>query len=382
MNIQDYRRRLLRRLLRRMFRATEARLRPGTTLPAPDIRRILICRPNHRLGNLLMLTPLLVELQRLLPAAEVDIVLSGDRWVELFRTFSNVRHIHVLSRRMVRHPMATIGTVMRIRRAGYDLAVDPARASQSGRLLLAATGAPYMIGLPRQSDTATPATTDALPTTEHMAQWPVALLRRALSGSHRALDDGYPALTIHLSQTERATGRQVLDALLPREGESRGRTTIGVFAEATGTKRYDEIWWDAFIAAVRAMRPDCAIVEIAPPDGHSRLSSRFPVFSSPSAREVAAVISHMTCFISADCGVMHLAFASGAPTAGLFCVTSIAKYAPYGPHDQAIDTNGRRAEDAAGLVGAMLDTIRSNGTETRPPLGAAPYGESIGSRAS
>ncbi len=125
MNIEEFRRRLLRALSQQWFRATEARLQRSRPLPRSEIRRILICRPNHRLGNLVLLTPLLVELERALPEAKVDIMLAGDRGEELFRTFPNVKTIHVLSRRMVRHPVATVRTILQIRRAGYDLAVDP-----------------------------------------------------------------------------------------------------------------------------------------------------------------------------------------------------------------------------------------------------------------
>jgi len=34
--------------------------------------RVLVCRPNGRLGNTLLLTPLLQELERVFPGAEID----------------------------------------------------------------------------------------------------------------------------------------------------------------------------------------------------------------------------------------------------------------------------------------------------------------------
>jgi hypothetical protein len=45
---------------------------------------------------------------------------------------------------------------------------------------------------------------------------------------------------------------------------------------------------------------------------------------------MAAVISATDCFVSADCGVMHLGAATGTPTVGLFTVTDPALYEPYG----------------------------------------------------
>ena len=370
MNIEELRRRFFRGLSRRLFRVTDARLRRSEDLPPLKIRRILVCRPNHRLGNLLLLTPLLVELQRVLPNATVDIVLAGDCGAELFRTFTNVRHIYALSRRMVRHPITIVRTLMRIRRAGYDLAIDPCEASQSGRFLLAAANATYLLGVPRQADAnpADPLSARLAPT--HMAQWPVFMLRRALLHQPSAPDNDYPTLAVQLSLDERRRGRRVLDGLLRGQNESFDRIVVGVFAEATGAKRYHQDWWGCFIAALRLQRT-CTIVEIAPPDGRSRLSSGLPVFSSPSPREVAAVIANMRCFVSADCGVMHLASASGTPTIGLFSVSDMAKYKPYGPHDHAIDTRGKPPEAVAWLASEFVGTLILDGTAapSQSPVG-------------
>ena len=369
MNIEELRRRFFRGWSRRWFRATEARLRLGQNLPLAEIRQILVCRPNHRLGNLLLLTPLLAELQRVMPDAKVDIVLAGDCGADLFRNFANVRHCYVLSRRMVRNPLAIIRTVLRLRRARYDLAIDPCEASQSSRFLVAAANATYALGMPRQSaaDVTGPQPVRLAPA--HMAQWPVFLLRRASGLQSSAPADDYPNLTIQLSLDECQRGQRVLDGLLREQHESAGQPVIGVFAEATGAKRYDPDWWERFITAIRA-QCSCAVVEIAPPDGRARLSCGLPIFSSPSPREVAAVIANMTCFVSADCGVMHLATATGTPTIGLFSVTDMAKYKPYGPDNHALDTTGRQPEVVALLASNLLAALISHG-------GAAPLPPSL-----
>jgi heptosyltransferase III len=39
--------------------------------------RVLISRPNSRLGNLLMVTPLVQEIERLLPNAKIDLFVRG-----------------------------------------------------------------------------------------------------------------------------------------------------------------------------------------------------------------------------------------------------------------------------------------------------------------
>lgn len=357
----ELRRRIFRRAMQPVFHASNARLTSMMCLPCADIRRILICRPNHRLGNLLLITPLLSEIQRLFPNAEVDIVVAGERVAELFQTFPNVKHIYGLSRRMIRHPVAVVRTALKIRRTRYDLAVDPCEASQSGRLLLAVAGANYVIGVPRGRGVAgLEASTSTAQAPPHMAQWPVYLLRRALVNRSPEWADDFPALDIHLSNDERQRARTTLERMIQPEGNPPTGFVIGVFAEATGAKGYGRAWWQSFLRAVRVQHPGAAIVEIAPADGQPRFPNEFPFFASPSPREVAAVISNMTCFVSADCGVMHLASAAGTPTIGLFSVTDAAKYAPYGHGSRALDTNGKSPEEVAREACVSIGALRAD----------------------
>ncbi len=357
-----------------LFHASDARLMPMTCLSDTDVHHILICRPNHRLGNLLLLTPLLTEIQQRFPGADVDIVLAGAHGPELFKTFSNVKHIYCLSRRMVRHPIAVVRTALRIRKAHYDLAIDPCEASQSGRLLVAVAGAKYAIGLPRdRTMVGLDGTCNSMADTpHHMAQWPVYLLRRALVRRWPESGNDFPALDIRLSSSERARARAILERMT-HEGMPPTPFVIGVFAEATGAKGYSKEWWQCFVHIVHEQHPDATLVEIAPADGQPRFGNEVPFFSSPSPREVAAVISNMTCFVSADCGVMHLASAAGTPTIGLFSVTDASKYAPYAHGSRALDTNGKSPEDVAQEASMLITTFRAG-----IPVG--PCGRSCGDR--
>jgi ADP-heptose:LPS heptosyltransferase len=63
-------------------------------------------------------------------------------------------------------------------------------------------------------------------------------------------------------------------------------------------------------------------------------------------RRLAAVVANMDGFISADCGVMHLAAATGTPVLGLFAVTDPAAYAPYGGANAALSTQTMDATEA------------------------------------
>ena len=68
------------------------------------------------------------------------------------------------------------------------------------------------------------------------------------------------------------------------------------------------------------------------------------------------MIACMDGFISADCGVMHLAAAVGTPTLGLFTQSNRSKYTPYGPGNEGIDVDpADDVTDTAPCVAGWVD---------------------------
>lgn len=358
-----WRRVLVARLLRRAYRAIEFTMRRNGELAGASIHRILVCRPNHRLGNALLLTPLIVELGRRFPEAKVDVIVGGMAGPDVFQNFHNIGHVVCLPRHMAKHPVYVVRMALKLRRECYDLAIDPCEASQSGRLLLYAAKAKHAIGMSTHESRGDPnwfAVMRKGPS--HMAQLPVFLLRNALSRDEFESKIDYPATTVGLSMSERQAAHGTLDALTQSGVRWCPKATIGIFAGATGAKRYDSTWWLRFIAEMRAQQADYAIVELASEHGQSHLSQELPSYSSRNIREVAAFVSNMTCFVSADCGVMHLAAASGVTTIGLFSATDTEKYAPYGQNNRAITTNGKRPEEVAQIVISIAEAAISERT--------------------
>lgn len=129
---------------------------------------------------------------------------------------------------------------------------------------------------------------------------------------------------------------------------------VAIFANATGPKRQGTEWWNAFIDALELPGRDIRIVEIVAAHAVSQLQSRHATFYSRSLRKMAAVIAAADVFISADCGVMHLAAASGVRTFGLFSVTDAGKYGPYGNGSAAIDNRSGDPLAAARFIRANL----------------------------
>ncbi len=331
--IEDLRRSLTARMMRGVFRASCA---SGATLPRTGIHKILICRSVHTLGDSLTLTPLLVELADVYPGAEVDIVSGCPVAEALFDTFPNVHAVHRMPRHVAGHLLATARTLHAMRSKHYDLVIDPDPQSQSGRLMALSAHATHSLGYvgPKKSGTVTHGV--PVPTHfRHKAMTPVYLLRSATGEDPSARP--YPQPGMVLSDAELECGRRTLARLVPKNPPSEaGGLRIGVFANATRNKLLAGDWWQAFIEALRADAPGWRIVEILPASGKSMLADRFPCFYSSDVRKMAALIANLDGYISADCGVMHLAWATGTPTVGLFNVTDPAEWGPFGPRMDAL----------------------------------------------
>jgi heptosyltransferase-3 len=344
--LQDRRRRLMRRLLDRFLGPGTPLSAPGT-LPRSGIHRILVLRPNHRLGNALLVGPLLAELERLYPGAEVDVLAAGPAAQTIFATYPTVRQVISLHQRIVRHLPFTVATLHRMHGMAYDLAIDAGGGSQSGRLLLSMVKARFKVGTPAKGD-------DDVTRPQHLALRPVHLLRRAYAGD---ASGPWPAMDIRLSEYERAQGRHLLGKVLGGEPGPDAALTVAIFANATGNKCYGEAWWAQFLQALNEQLPRTRIVEVVAAHAVSQLNSRHATFYSRDLRKMAAVIAAADVFVSADCGVMHLAAASGTRTFGLFSVTDPRKYAPYGHGNAAIDNTSGDPVAAARIVVAHLNGL-------------------------
>lgn len=349
-------------------------------VPRKGVYRILVCRPNHRLGNTLLLTPLISELERLYPGAEIDLLSEGDIAKDVFSSFFSVRNIHCLPRRGFKHPVAFLSVLRKVRGTHYDLVVDPCVGSGFSRLLTKFVNGRCKLGFSDLGDRS--GLTHAVPCAvapRHMARRALQLVRAEPAAAARTNDDD-PSLDIRLTDAERAQGQAVVHELLAAWHPPYAGPVIGIFANATGAKRYPASWWSEFIAALRGISPHARLIEIIPMHGRSMLDSAWPGYFSSDIRRMAAVMAGMDLVISADCGVMHLAVAARVPTAGMFCVTDAAVYAPYGHGSCALPTRELTATEAAGRVVDAFQELLIRGAAAHGPvhgLGATHQAESL-----
>lgn len=372
--VQQARRRLIDRLFGWLMRRTDAELCAPGNLPLHGIHRILVCRVNHRLGNNVLISATLRELETLYPGAEIDIASAGDSARALFATRFQVNRVLYLSRRAVRHPWQSLRWLRAIRANTYDLAIDPCVHSHSGRMLLGLCKARFKVGFP-YSENHPNARHYRINRPNHMAKCGVFLIRTAYAGT---TDMHWPQLDVKLDADEWRQGRRALQNLF-HDGHALDpdRPIIGVFPHASGNKRLAESWWIAFVTALQQQRPQWRLVNILAHHGQSQLPDSLPPIYSSDLRKLASVLGNVQGFISADCGVMHLAAAVGAPTLGLFTRANLATYAPYGTGSRGIHVSlDAPATEVARLAATWLDQIpacmppraEANTTWHRQPL--------------
>jgi heptosyltransferase-3 len=351
LKIDHIRRILSRAAMRGLFRHDENDASSNAGLSVAGVHRILLCRLVHTLGDALYLTPLIQEIDVQYPGAQIDIITASDVAEDIYRGYLQVKNLYSLPAHVVRHPMRSWRTIKAMRRIHYDLAIDTCTESQSGRLLTILANATHKLGysdLKKIGYMTHPVVIPEVPV--HKAQLPVYLLRAA-SCSASALSQPYPVLDIALSVEEKHRGNLILKRVV-----SSGRKNeisvpiIGVFANATGAKSFSSEWWFAFVVALRHHFKGYGLIEFLPVSGRSILGHRCPTYFFSNVRQLGSVISALSIFISPDCGVMHLASASGATTVGLFSVTDAALWGPYGPTDRAIITNEKSPIDVANEI--------------------------------
>lgn len=309
-----------------------------------EIKKVLIVRPNHRLGNQLLLSPLIQEINNVFPDSKVDLFVKGGLAPILFQNYSGIDKIIALPKKHFRELFKYTKGWFYIKRQNYDLVINVEKASSSGNLATNLTSARYkMYG----EETEKYKSKDDY---EHSAKKPVYNFRDFIF--ERGIKDEknpIPNLDLKLDPAEIAEGKKILNSLVPE-----GKKTICIFTHATGTKNYSEEWWKAFHQELKAEFKDHNILEILPVENISKIDFAEPSFYSKDIREMGAVMANADIFIGADSGIMHLASSSKIPTLGLFSVTNADKYQPYGNQSRVINTNDMNPKDIVEVMKKIL----------------------------
>ena len=294
-----------------------------------EIKRVLICRPNQRLGNLLLITPLIQEITATFPDCKIDLFVKGTLAPIVFVNYKNINQIIELPKKPFKDIVKYSKVWLSLKKENYDLVINIDKNSSSGRLSAQFANSNYKFfgdeNLEIQSKHKD---------YEHLAKYPVYDFRYHLAKlGYEEINKPVPSLNLKLSPTEIANGKIKLKEIVTND-----KKTICIFTFATGDKCYSELWWETFYERLTKEYSDYNIIEILPIENISKIGFKAPTFYSKDVREMGSLMANVTVFIGADSGIMHLASASLTPTIGLFSVTNKSVYEPYNNNSVAIDT--------------------------------------------
>lgn len=305
------------------------------------INKVLIIRPNHRLGNLLLTTPLIQEVIDMFPHCEIDVLAKGNLAPTLFSNFKNIKNYILLPRKPF-DELLKYGLVwLKVKNRKYDLVINAVKGSSSGKLLTKISNSKYKI-FGEVEEHKVDSTSDSY----HMAKNPIYNLRDYLSilGLNKNLDN-IASLDLKLSKDEVSNGNKILKDIVKND-----KKTISIFTYATGAKCYSKSWWSNFYNQLKVNFKDYNIIEILPVEHVSQINFEAQTFYSKDIREIGSVIANTHLFIGADSGIMHLASSTKTTTVGLFSKTKIEKYKPY--HNESIAINTQET-DIEGCIKAI-----------------------------
>lgn len=310
----------------------------------PDIVNVLICRPNSRLGNQLLITPVIQDISSYFPNCKIDLFVRGNAAFSIFKNYRNIDRVIKLPQKPFRNIIQYLYVWCGLRRKNYDLVINIDHGSSSGKLATKLSKSKRKIFGVMDEELSTTYSDYA-----HMAKSPVYNLRKSL-GIDLSINTAIPTLDIKLDIDEKKLGEDLLFNIVKNN-----KATICIYTYATGGKCYSIEWWVRLYGMLKERyERNYNIIEILPKENISQINFEAPTFYSMDLREIAALIANTNLFIGADSGLMHLASSSGTPTIGLFSVSNVDRYQPYGKRNVGVNTNDKSFEDILDIIDISL----------------------------
>ncbi len=325
----NYLRRKINRFFSKLFidnRTSDLEFNQNIT----QVKKILISRPNHRLGNNLLLTPLIREVIEVFPNAEIHLFLMGNIGDFVFENYKDVTKIMKLPRKPFKNLLNYCACWFSIFNHNYDLAINANRVSSSGKLAVKLSKSRYKFFNVINKELST------IKDYTHNAKNPIYNLRYQIKNQLNRVNYTIPKLDIKLRDYEIQNGEKLLESMFHEQ-----KPIISIFTFATGDKCLSKDWWRGFYSKIKNFEDKYNILEILPAENISQIDFNAKSYYSRDIREIASVMSNVKIFIGADSGMMHLANSSKVTTIGLFSVTQAEFYGVYGDKNININTNNK-----------------------------------------
>lgn len=324
-----------------------------------EIKRILILRPNYRIGNILFLTPLIKALDKKIPESRVDLLIGNKLVVPVIKAMDKVDNVYDVPRNIYTHPVQLIRKFRKINKNNYQLVITTVSMSTTSNIMLLFLKAKYKLGF-YNKDSWCPVNRTVSPDekVKHEALIPL-LLMAGFAGKSMKYD---PVLDIGISGAERTEGKKVLSRLLA-ENQITGEPSFfaGIFRDARFNKKIADEWWLQLVNKLKRLDKNLIIVDIVDPSGEAgTISQDVLSISFENLRKLAQFISVLDIFICGDTGPLHLASASKTPVVALFNVTDPVRYGPLGKEDQVVDVHETDVHEVSGIVYDKLKAMRKD----------------------
>ncbi len=275
---------------------------------SPQPSRILVIRTDNRLGNLVLMEPLLRSLKMKFPQAELDI-LASDVFSELLEC-QGYNVIHADKKGQIRNPGKFWSLIEELRSRSYDAAIDAAHPhsfSLSGAVSTLLSGADCRISTDAGDSTRWYTHTVA----ESPMDWHES---RALHSLGSAWDD-WPEWSppeLHAVHTVK-------------------RNAAGIHVGASGNKGYPIEHLEELVDRICRR----VILEVYWGSSEERktaeyLGRRYPVAVMPELSIAGLIdkIAGLRLFITPDNGPMHIASALSVPVIAFFRIDNRERFAP------------------------------------------------------
>jgi ADP-heptose:LPS heptosyltransferase len=327
------------------------------------LRRVVVVRQDRRLGNLVLLTSLLLGLRRAAPEARITVV-APAAFAPVLRPHPAVdRVIPIDHRRLLRRPWEVASLRRILRGEDAELAIDAGphhSASVLNGILTRATGARFRLGYDREGARAFLNLRVPLPE----AQDPESVLLHDLL---RLIAKDLPPAPPPAIAVPRAS-RALLAQTCQRLGLPTATAVVGMHPGGRRGKRWAIERFAAVAAELNAR--GIAVVVFSGPAERPLLFAMAPpgallVFAPPTDVDgLRTYLAGVDAFVSGDCGPMHLAAALGVPCVSIFRVGDFARYAPVGAQHAVLYRAEGEVEPAA-VVDAVLRVLSRRG-DVRP----------------
>ncbi|MCI0511204.1 heptosyltransferase-3 [Chromohalobacter marismortui] len=298
--------------------------RPATSEALHGVRRVLLIRPNFRIGNAVIGARLIQAFVEGRADIEVD-YLGTDTTRTLFAGMPLSRY-HALSRSMLVRPWRLARLLVRLRRRQFDLAIQAGENSLTSWLLMKTCGARQRLGQRGRLETSYDWVCHVSPSHAHERA-------SSLAASLGLACAARPWLVV--SEHERRA------AAVRMTGLSGRQASIGIFVGGHLDKRLPlEFWQDLLRELERRKTPYLVLL------GPEESAMRTPLESGCGEfgrvlphmplRDFLGVLANLECLITPDTGPMHMAAALDVPVLALLQVEKSRKFSPRGPSDSIL----------------------------------------------